>query len=175
MFSEFAPRVHFAHLRSVQREPDGSFHEADHLEGDGDLIGLVALLMSEERRRGEEIPMRPDHGALIGGDDPRRSNPGYSYVGRLKGLAELRGAMRTCGSARAGSAKGGANSVAASSAPTSRHSAGAGLAAWHSCAAKCSASSRRRNRAPQTPSTSRTIHSPSCEGPTSSRRLAPEF
>ena len=108
MLAQFAPRVHFAHLRSVQREPDGSFHEAHHLEGDGDLIGLVAQLLSEEeRRRGEgradaEIPMRPDHGPLIGGDDARRSNPGYSYVGRLKGLAELRGAIRTIERFRAG-------------------------------------------------------------------------
>jgi len=100
MLAEFAPRVHFAHLRSVQREPDGSFHEANHLEGDGDLIGLVALLLREEARRRAEgradadLPMRPDHGPLIGGDDPTRSNPGYSYVGRLKGLAELSGAMR---------------------------------------------------------------------------------
>ena len=108
MAREFAPRVHFVHLRSVQREPDGSFHEANHLEGDGDLIGLVAaFLREEERRRDEgradaEIPMRPDHGPLIGGDDPRRSNPGYSYVGRLKGLAELRGAMRTIEAFRSG-------------------------------------------------------------------------
>ena len=107
MLAEFAPRVHFAHLRSVEREPDGSFHEAEHLDGDGDLIVLVAGLLREEaRRRGEgradaEIPMRPDHGHLIGGDDPRRSNPGYSYVGRLKGLAELRGAMRTVEAFRA--------------------------------------------------------------------------
>ena len=102
------PRVHFAHLRSVKREPDGSFHEANHLEGDGDLIDLLAGLLREERRRRDagradaEIPMRPDHGPLIGGDDPRRSNPGYSYVGRLKGLAELRGAMRTIERFRAG-------------------------------------------------------------------------
>jgi mannonate dehydratase len=108
MLAEFAPRVHFAHLRSVQREPDGSFHEANHLEGDGDLIGLVAALLNEEARRRDvgrsdwEIPMRPDHGPLIGGDDPRRSNPGYSYVGRLKGLAELRGAMRTIERFRSG-------------------------------------------------------------------------
>ena len=108
MLAEFAPRVHFAHLRSVQREPDGSFHEAAHLEGDGGLIGLAAGLMTEEaRRRAEgradaEIPMRPDHGHLIGGDDPNRSNPGYSYVGRLKGLAELRGAMRAIEAVRAG-------------------------------------------------------------------------
>ena len=54
MLTEFAPRVHFAHLRSVQREPDGSFHEAAHLEGDGGLIGLVALLMREEARRRDE-------------------------------------------------------------------------------------------------------------------------
>jgi mannonate dehydratase len=108
MLEEFGPRVHFAHLRSVKREPDGSFHEANHLEGDGDLIVLLAGLLREERRRRDagradaEIPMRPDHGPLIGGDDPRRSNPGYSYVGRLKGLAELRGAMRTIERFRAG-------------------------------------------------------------------------
>jgi mannonate dehydratase len=108
MVAEFAPRIHFAHLRSVKREPDGSFHEAEHLEGDGDLIALVALLMSEEARRKTEgradweIPMRPDHGHLIGGDDPNRSNPGYSYTGRLKGLAELRGVMRTVEAFRSG-------------------------------------------------------------------------
>ena len=108
MAREFSPRVHFVHLRSVQREPDGSFHEANHLDGDGDLIGLVAEFLREEQRRREtgradaEIPMRPDHGPLIGGDDPRRSNPGYSYVGRLKGLAELRGAMRTIEAFRSG-------------------------------------------------------------------------
>ena len=108
MLAEFAPRVHFAHLRSVQREPDGSFHEAEHLEGDGGLIELIALLMAEEARRREdgradaEIPMRPDHGHLIGGDDPNRSNPGYSYTGRLKGLAELRGVMRCVEAFRSG-------------------------------------------------------------------------
>jgi mannonate dehydratase len=102
MFAEFAARVHFLHLRSVKREPDGSFHEAEHLDGDGDLIGLVAAALDEEKRRGEQIPMRPDHGHLIGGDDPRRSNPGYSYVGRLKGLAELRGVERAVSRLRAG-------------------------------------------------------------------------
>ena len=108
MIAEFGPRIHFAHLRSVKREPDGSFYEAAHLEGDGQLVALVAALMSEEaRRRAEgradaEIPMRPDHGHLIGSDDPNRSNPGYSYTGRLKGLAELRGAMRAVEAFRSG-------------------------------------------------------------------------
>jgi mannonate dehydratase len=108
MVAEFAPRIHFAHLRSVKREPDGSFCEADHLGGDGDLITLVAMLMSEETRRRDtgradaEIPMRPDHGHLIGDDDPNRSNPGYSYTGRLKGLAELRGVMGAVEAFRSG-------------------------------------------------------------------------
>ena len=101
MAREFAPRVHFAHLRSVKRESDGSFYEADHLGGDVDLIGLVAELMREEARRRDEgradaeIPMRPDHGHLIGDDGKKRANPGYSFIGRLKGLAELRGVMQT--------------------------------------------------------------------------------
>jgi mannonate dehydratase len=108
MAREFGPRIHFIHLRSVQREADGSFYEAEHLGGDGDLVALVAGLMSEERRRRDEgradaeIPMRPDHGHLLGDDRNKRSNPGYSYIGRLKGLAELRGAMRTVEAFRSG-------------------------------------------------------------------------
>ena len=110
MAREFGPRVHFAHLRNVKREADGSFTEADHLGGDVDLVALVAELMSEERRRREEgradaeIPMRPDHGHLIGDDARKRVNPGYSFIGRLKGLAELRGVMQTVGAFRAGRA-----------------------------------------------------------------------
>jgi len=98
---EFAPRVHFAHLRNVKREGDGSFFEADHLEGETDMVRLVAALMAEEdRRRSQgradaEIPMRPDHGHLLGDDGKKRVNPGYSFIGRLKGLAELRGVMQT--------------------------------------------------------------------------------
>jgi mannonate dehydratase len=108
MASEFGPRVHFVHLRNVKREPDGSFFEADHLGGDVDLIALVAELMKEEaRRRAEgrvdaEIPMRPDHGHLLGDDRLKRMNPGYSFIGRLKGLAELRGVMRTVEAFRSG-------------------------------------------------------------------------
>ena len=110
MAREFGPRVHFVHLRNVKREPDGSFFEADHLGGDTDLVALIAALMSEESRRradGREdavIPMRPDHGHLLGDDRMKRMNPGYSFIGRLKGLAELRGVMQTVEAFRAGRA-----------------------------------------------------------------------
>jgi mannonate dehydratase len=99
MAREFAARIHFAHLRNVTLEPDGSFYEAEHLEGRADMVELVDILLTEERAaqaegRRPEIPFRPDHGHLLGNDGAKRSNPGYSYVGRLKGLAELRGIMR---------------------------------------------------------------------------------
>jgi mannonate dehydratase len=108
MAREFGPRVHFAHLRNVKREADGSFFEADHLAGETDMVRLVAALMSEEdRRRTEgradaEIPMRPDHGHLLGDDGKKRVNPGYSFIGRLKGLAELRGVVQTVEAFRSG-------------------------------------------------------------------------
>ena len=108
MARAFGPRIHFVHLRNVAHEPDGSFVEADHLGGDTDLVALTAELMREEERRravglaDAEIPMRPDHGHLIGDDRLKRSNPGYSFIGRLKGLAELRGVMQTVEAFRAG-------------------------------------------------------------------------
>jgi mannonate dehydratase len=110
MANEFGPRIHFVHLRNVRREPDGSFFEDDHLAGETDMVRLVAALMAEEeRRRGEgradaEIPMRPDHGHLLGDDGKKRVNPGYSFIGRLKGLAELRGVMQTVEAFRSGRA-----------------------------------------------------------------------
>ena len=100
MVTEFAPRIHFAHLRQVVREPDGSFHEAEHLRGSSDMIGVIAALLREEERRKREgrldhvIPMRPDHGHLLADDISRQANPGYSLIGRLKGLAELRGVIQ---------------------------------------------------------------------------------
>ena len=100
MIKEFAPRIHFVHLRNVKREPDGSFYEADHLGGSTDLPAVVIALMEEQDRRKREgradwrIPMRPDHGHLLADDIGKdRINPGYSLIGRLKGLAELRGVM----------------------------------------------------------------------------------
>lgn len=100
MVREFAPRIHFAHLRQVQRDEDGSFYEAEHLDGSSDMVGVVRALLEEEARRRREgradaeIPMRPDHGHLLADDIDKKTNPGYSYVGRLKGLAELRGVAR---------------------------------------------------------------------------------
>jgi mannonate dehydratase len=99
MIREFGARIHFAHLRQVTREPDGSFHEAEHLAGSSDMVGVIRAIMEEEmgrRRDGRpdhEIPMRPDHGHLLADDIGKKVNPGYSLVGRLKGLSELRGVM----------------------------------------------------------------------------------
>jgi mannonate dehydratase len=100
MVREFGPRIHFVHLRNVTREPDGSFHEADHLGGSTDMSSVVIALMQEQQRRRQEgrsdwqLPMRPDHGHLLADDIGKaRINPGYSLIGRLKGLAELRGVM----------------------------------------------------------------------------------
>ncbi|MDP3254845.1 MAG: mannonate dehydratase [Bosea sp. (in: a-proteobacteria)] len=95
----FADRIWFAHLRNVAKDPDGSFMEAEHLGGDTDMVALIAALLDEEaRRRAEgradwEIPMRPDHGHEILDDIGRGSFPGYPAIGRLRGLAELRGVM----------------------------------------------------------------------------------
>ena len=101
MAERFASDIHFVHLRNVTKEADGSFQEAEHLEGDTDMIAVVRALMAEERRRKAEgrsdweMPMRPDHGHAIVDDIGKKVNPGYSCIGRLKGLAELRGVMRT--------------------------------------------------------------------------------
>lgn len=97
MVDAFADRIHFVHLRNVTTEDDGSFVEDDHLAGDTDMVTVIARLLQEERRRREqgrsdhEIPFRPDHGHLLLDDQDKRTQPGYSAIGRLKGLAELRG------------------------------------------------------------------------------------
>ena len=88
------------HLRNIKREDDGSFYESDHLDGDNDIVGIVsALLDAEQQRVGMSpgrcrIPMRPDHGHTLGEEkSDNRVRPGYSYAGRMKGLAELRGVI----------------------------------------------------------------------------------
>jgi mannonate dehydratase len=96
----FASKIHFLHLRNVTRDNDdimGSFYEAEHLGGDTDMVAVIAAVIKEERRRKAEgrkdwqIPMRPDHGQDILDDLGRRAQPGYPTIGRMKGLAELRG------------------------------------------------------------------------------------
>ena len=102
MMRRMGDKVHFLHLRNVKRDNDaiaGSFFEAEHLGGDTDMVALIAAVVAEERKRKAagradwQIPMRPDHGQDILDDLGRRSQPGYPTIGRLKGLAELRGIM----------------------------------------------------------------------------------
>lgn len=102
MVREFGPRIHFSHLRNVKREDDMSFSEAEHLDGDNDMVGLIAAFLDEEASRRKagrkdcQIPMRPDHGHAMGDEkEATNTNPGYTFAGRLKGLAELRGVLLT--------------------------------------------------------------------------------
>ncbi len=104
MFNNFKDKIHFIHLRNIKIENDNiSFIESDHLEGDVNFVKIIRMILEEEKIRKQniedyEIPMRPDHGHCLLDDQNKKLNPGYSCIGRMKGLAEIRGIIKAINS-----------------------------------------------------------------------------
>ena len=101
IFNKFKKKIYFIHLRNVKMEKDRkSFFETNHLSGDIDFVRLIKMIIKEEKRRKKitnnyNIPMRPDHGHCLLDDQNKKINPGYSVIGRMMGLSEIRGIIKS--------------------------------------------------------------------------------